>query len=39
MSNDVSYEVFFRAVSLSGAMRLPCPVLLGETAFGGHASL
>ena len=39
MSNDVSYEVFFCAVSLSGTMRSAMSVLLEETAFGGHASL
>ena len=39
VSNDVSYEVFFCAVSLSGTMRSAVSVLLEETAFGGHASL
>ena len=39
MSNDVSYEEFFCAVSLSFTMRSAMSVLLEETAFGGHASL
>ena len=39
VSNDVSYEVFFCAVSLSGTMRSAMSALLEETASGGHASL
>ena len=37
MSYDVSYEVFFCAVSLSGTMRSAMSVLLEETASGGLA--